>query len=496
MLFTSWRNEEYDLLNECNSFYESYQKMEDIILGNQQKYEKIDQQLLETAVTNYSEDLESSIRDPVLPQVDHQELIDSSEGYRSSRTYGCFDPSANKVSNSCEQPCSYDLGQDIGITRKQVDESCLPQNEMSDEAFRTLAQNLNHKQKEFFYHVYHWLKTQNDPLYVFLSGGAGVGKSVVLRVLYQALLKYYNHRPEENPDNFKILLCAPTGKAAHNIGGNTIHNTFSIPVGKGFKFKPLDMQQLDTMRCKNHYVKVIFIDEIFMVGSGMFSFINLRLQEIRGCTKPFGGISVVAVGDLFQLKPVMDSWIFTQRVDGLQVLGTNLWKDLFHFYELEEIMRQRDDLEFAQLLNRLREGKHKIPEDIEKLKSRITAKEELSVSAQKLPHLYTTRAASSEHNMEVLESVSEVQKTTVEAIDSISGEISIDLRKRILDKLPDDPSKTMGLQKNLQVGVGVQYELCVNINVEDGMTNGSPCIVQMLDFRVKFLKMQHHLGEV
>lgn len=73
------------------------------------------------------------------------------------------------------------------------------------------------------------------------------------------------------------------------------------------------MQQLDTMRCKYHYIKVIFIDEISMVGSGMFNFINLRLQGIRGCTKPFGGISVVAVGDLFQLKPVMDSWIFKQR---------------------------------------------------------------------------------------------------------------------------------------------------------------------------------------
>lgn len=84
------------------------------------------------------------------------------------------------------------------------------------------------------------------------------------------------------------------------------------------------MQQLDTMRCKYHYVKVIFIDEISMVGSGMFNFINLRLQEIRGCTKPFGRISVAAVGDLFQLKPVMDSWIFTQRCDGLQFLGTKL----------------------------------------------------------------------------------------------------------------------------------------------------------------------------
>lgn len=90
----------------------------------------------------------------------------------------------------------------------------------------------------------------------------------------------------------------------------------------------------------------------------------------------------------------MDSWIFTQRCDGLQVLGTNLWKDLFPFYELEEIMRQRDDLEFAQLLNRLREGNHLIPEDIDKLKTRITVKENLSASAQKLPHLYTTRAAS------------------------------------------------------------------------------------------------------
>lgn len=57
-----------------------------------------------------------------------------------------------------------------------------------------------------------------------------------------------------------------------------------------------------------------------MVGSGMFNFINLRLQEITVFTKPLGGISVVAVGDLFQLKPVMDSWIFKQRFDGLQVL--------------------------------------------------------------------------------------------------------------------------------------------------------------------------------
>lgn len=127
------------------------------MLLNQQKYEKIDHQLLERAITEYSEDFENSMRYPVLPEIDHKELIDNIEGHHPSRTYGCFDPSVNKVFNSREEPCSYDLGQDIGITRKQLDDTCLPLNEMSDDAFRTLAQNL--KQKEFFYHIYHWLKT-------------------------------------------------------------------------------------------------------------------------------------------------------------------------------------------------------------------------------------------------------------------------------------------------------------------------------------------------
>lgn len=134
------------------------------------------------------------------------------------------------------------------------------------------------------------LKTRISPLYVFLTGGAGVGKSVVTRALYQGLLKFYSHQLNECPDTTHVLLCAPTGKAAHNISGATIHSSFCIPVGQGFAYKPLD----------------IHIDEISMVGQNMFNFVNLRLQEIRGCPKPFGDVSVITVGDLYQLKPVMD----------------------------------------------------------------------------------------------------------------------------------------------------------------------------------------------
>ena len=89
---------------------------------------------------------------------------------------------------------------------------------------------------------------------------------MLIRSLHQALLKYFSHLRNENPDSLKLLLCAPTGKAAHNIGGSTIHTTFCIPVSQGFKFKPLDMQQLNTMRSRYHDLKVVIIDEISMVG--------------------------------------------------------------------------------------------------------------------------------------------------------------------------------------------------------------------------------------
>ena len=106
-------------------------------------------------------------------------------------------------------------------------------------------------------------------------------------------------------------MCAPTGKAAYNVGGNTIHSAFCIPASQGFSYKPLNMQQLNSFQSKYRYLTVVFIDEISMVGRKMFNYINTRLQEIKGNTEPFGGVSINAFGDLYQLKPVFDSLIFS-----------------------------------------------------------------------------------------------------------------------------------------------------------------------------------------
>ena len=89
----------------------------------------------------------------------------------------------------------------------------------------------------------------------------------------------------------------------------------------------------------------------------MFNFLNLRLQQIMGTKEPFGGVRLITVGDLFQLKPVF-------RISGslkilkmtMVILASNIWKEFFNLFESTEIVRQKDDKEFAELLNRLREG--------------------------------------------------------------------------------------------------------------------------------------------
>ena len=119
---------------------------------------------------------------------------------------------------------------------------------------------------------------------------------MLLKALNQALVKHFSHKAGENPDNVHVLICAPTGKAAFNVGGCTVHSTFHIPADQGFHFKPLDMQQLSNLQSKFKCLKILFIDEISMVGKNMFNSINLRLQEILDCTKPFGGVSVISFG--------------------------------------------------------------------------------------------------------------------------------------------------------------------------------------------------------
>lgn len=128
----------------------------------------------------------------------------------------------------------------------------------------------------------HLIKTTQEPFHCFLSGEAGVGKSHLTKALYQAALKYYNTRAGDDFQQIKVLMLAPTGKAAFNIKGNTIHSALFIPACQSLRdYKCLDSSRINTLRCQLAGLKLIFLDEISMVGSTMFNVqINNRLKDL------------------------------------------------------------------------------------------------------------------------------------------------------------------------------------------------------------------------
>ena len=164
------------------------------------------------------------------------------------------------------------------------------------------------------------------------------------------------------PDDVIVLLIAPTGVAAFNINGMTLHAAFLLGTSKYTGFQPLNHDKLSTLRTKLSKLALVIIDKVSMVGANMLSEIHKRLQQIKGVSSDvmFGGVSILAVGDLYQLAPVGQPWLFSTVSNSYaQLYGSgSLWVDEFQMIELTEIMRQRGDSTFSELLCRVRTGTH------------------------------------------------------------------------------------------------------------------------------------------
>ena len=250
----------------------------------------------------------------------------------------------------------------------------------------TAFEKLNEKQQAIVMFHRNWCKNAVialkqgkpiEPYRVFLSGPGGVGKSHVIKLIHSDTVKFLKQSGTFEPDDVIVLLTAPTGVAAFNIDGMTLHSALLLGTSKYTGFQPLNHDKLNTLRAKLSKLALIIIDEVSMVGSNMLLEIHKRLQQIKGVSTDvtFGGVSILAVGDLYQLPPVGQPWIFSAVNDSYaQLYGSgSLWIDEFQMIELTEIMRQRGDLTFAEMLCRVRTGTY-TPEDIDMLKSReITA---------------------------------------------------------------------------------------------------------------------------
>ena len=174
---------------------------------------------------------------------------------------------------------------------------------------------------------------KNKYPYFFITGSAGTGKSFLINLITENL--------KRKGSNY--LLLAPTGVAATNIGGKTIHSALRIHETFG-RFQTLAFYDYDFLE-NLKTINTLIIDEISMVSGALFSFISDMFSIIQQQTIAFGGLNVIVVGDLAQLPPVT----------GLPIYKSSEWK-LFYPLFLRQPQRQIQDKEYYNALQEIRLG--------------------------------------------------------------------------------------------------------------------------------------------
>jgi ATP-dependent DNA helicase PIF1 len=195
---------------------------------------------------------------------------------------------------------------------------------------------------------------------VFLTGKAGTGKTTALKSMIKSLGKNY-------------VILAPTGVAAMNAGGMTIHSFFQLPLSAFVPTRDyVDINIAHNEKTTVNYFKhrydkiklireldVIIIDEISMVRADVIDAMDFALRFVRKNSQPFGGVQVLMIGDLFQLSPIIKDheWGLLKNFYKSQYFfDSRVWQNCsFHTIALKKIYRQSDD-RFIEILNDVRSG--------------------------------------------------------------------------------------------------------------------------------------------
>ena len=204
---------------------------------------------------------------------------------------------------------------------------------------------------------------------LFLTGKAGTGKSTFLRHIAETTKK-------------KHVILAPTGIAAINAGGQTLHSFFKLP------FHPLlpndSSYSIRNIRKTLKYsgeptkmlreLELIIIDEISMVRADIIDFIDKVLRiYCRNMREPFGGKQLLLVGDIFQLEPVIkeDEWRLMQPFyASAYFFAAKVWQEMqLVSIELRKVYRQSDS-QFIGLLDRIRQN-HATDADLQSINARV-----------------------------------------------------------------------------------------------------------------------------
>lgn len=307
----------------------------------------------------------------------------------------------------------------------------------------------------------------NTQRHIFLTGKAGTGKTTFLHNLGKLTHKNY-------------IIVAPTGIAALNAGGATIHSTFLLPLGAYLPdrnqsfFSPeghfyhagllTNKHRLNSRRKQVlRNLDLLIIDEVSMLRADVLDAIDYRLRSAKGLFNvPFGGVQLLLIGDLFQLPPIVkdNEWqTMRQFYKSMHFFEAQaLKKSGFVYLELDKIFRQQDDT-FIHLLNNLRNN-IATTDDIRMLNSFYKSE---------IPELQGVITITT-HNYKADE-----------------------INQRELDKLPgpssffmaevngDFPESIYPVAENIELKVGAQIMFVKNDTLEGNYFNGKLACVEYID---------------
>ena len=186
---------------------------------------------------------------------------------------------------------------------------------------------------------------ENTSAHIFVTGRAGTGKST--------LLEHLSWNTAKN-----VVIAAPTGVAALNVGGQTIHSLFRLPIGV---IADHAIDQGPEVRKLLNAIDTLVIDEVSMVNADLMDAIDRSLRQARQRPhEAFGGVQLVLFGDPFQLAPVPgdpeERAYFADRYRSMWFFDARVWDEAeLTIYELATIHRQHE-LEFKKLLTAVRHG--------------------------------------------------------------------------------------------------------------------------------------------
>ena len=222
---------------------------------------------------------------------------------------------------------------------------------------RDLIITLNNQQRMLFDdYCERLLLEENNSFHVYIAGEAGTGKSFLVKVMIE-IIKHISMKSGDELEKPPAIVMAPTANAAYIINGKTVESALGIIPRNENAFSKANPGRICKFTFLYAAVIVVFCDEISMIGSSKFARINFQLQDITGCKEFMGGLSFVAVGDLRQLPPILDPYIYeNNKRDERPAIAPSHWDENFKIFYLTEKIRSQKDADFSGIYDRVGNG--------------------------------------------------------------------------------------------------------------------------------------------